>query len=164
MTWWLLAAQGVDLTPILVVILGALLSGGAGSVLTIRYTSRKLSLEGDELEQRILSNVEESHNTNILTMESIRNSLRDELAKTRTELEATKAALALTEEKLRTLQEQADRVSAEARQVAAERDLARTEAEHEREMLQHRITELEEKVTDLLAQDPSRLRRRRDPT
>jgi hypothetical protein len=142
--WVLLAVAkaGIDLTPIIVAIIGlGGIIGGAGFWVKTS-TNRKLQAEGSKITQDAISAVEQRGAVYVTTMDRIRRVLEERLAATERDLVAAKRALEVTEERFRVLRVQADRLE-------REKDDAVRDAMRERDLLRARIVELERQVDEL---------------
>jgi hypothetical protein len=142
MVWLAAGKAGIDVTPIVVAIVGLLGVVAGGGIWVKTSTNRKLQAEGSKITQDAINAVEERGAMYVTTMDRIRKVLEERLEATERDLDEAKRALEATEERFRVLRVQADRLQ-------MEKDDAVRLAERERDVLRARIVELERQVHDL---------------
>jgi hypothetical protein len=136
------AKAGIDVTPIIVAIIGLVGIVAGGGLWVKTSTNRKLQAEGSKITQDAISAVEERGAVYVTTMDRIRRVLEERLEATERDLVEAKRALEVTEERFRVLRVQADRLE-------REKDDAVRDAMRERDLLRARIVELERQVDEL---------------
>jgi hypothetical protein len=142
MVWLAVAKAGIDVTPIVVAIVGLLGVVAGGGIWVKTSTNRKLQAEGSKITQDAISAVEERGAMYVTTMDRIRKVLEERLEATEMDLVEAKRALEVTEERFRVLRVQADGCS--RRRMMRSVWLSGSVM-----LLRARIAELERQVHDL---------------